>query len=166
MRKDMEIYPILQNDINSPCIEQPGIIDNDITIHRITGKPIGNGKGHKNGNGESTARIKNGDGKVSSRSTLPFSGNGQIPEPKVVVLGVEEKPVIYFNAPNRLVINSLRPSSKVLLDAKPKDIALRSRILPLLVRAGIDAFPSSSDMSKEEWFTKYDAVLDNVFRND
>jgi hypothetical protein len=158
--------PYPTNDINSPCIEQPGIIDNDITIHRITGKPIGNGKGHKNGNGESTARIKNGDGKVLSPSTLPFSGNGQIPEPKVVVIGVEEKPVIYFNAPNRLVINSLRPSSKILLDAKPKDIALRSRILPLLVRAGIDAFPGSSNMSKEEWFTKYDAVLDNVFQND
>ena len=84
----------------------------------------------------------------------------------MVVIGVEEKPVIYFNAPNRLVINSLRPSSKILLDANPKDITLRSRILPLLVRAGIDAFPGSSDMSKEEWFMKYDAVLDNVFRND
>ena len=158
--------PYPANDINSPCLAQPGIIDNDITIHRIIGKPIGNGKGHKNGNSENTARIKNGDGKVLSPSTLPFSGNGQIPEPKVVVIGVEEKPVIYFNAPNRLVINSLRPSSKILLDAKPKDIALRSRILPLLVRAGIDAFPGSSDMSKEEWFTKYDTVLDNVYRND
>ena len=52
------------------------------------------------------------------------------------------------------------------MDANPKDITLRSRILPLLVRAGIDAFPGSSDMSKEEWFMKYDAVLDNVFRND
>jgi len=39
--------------------------------------PIGNGKGHKNGNGESTARIKNGDSKLLSPSTLPFSGNGQ-----------------------------------------------------------------------------------------
>ena len=157
-------YPT--NDINNPCIQQSGIIDNDITILPKTGKPIGNGKGHKNGHGESTARIKNGEGKVLSPSTISFSGNGQIPEPKVVVIGVEEKPVIYFNAPNRLVINSLRPSSKILLDTKPKDIALRSRILPLLVRAGIDAFPGSSYMPKEEWFTKYDAVLDNVFRND
>ena len=82
------------------------------------------------------------------------------------VIGVEGKPVIYFNAPNRLVINSKRPSSKILLDAKSKDLELKSRILPLLVRAGIDAFPGSSDISKEEWFTKYDAVLDNVFRND
>ena len=151
------------NDINSPCIEQPGIIDNDITISRRIGKPIGNGKGHKNGNGESTARIKNGDGKVLSPSNILFSGNGQIPEPRVVVIGAEEKPVIHFNAPNRLVINNLRPSSKLLTDAKSKDMA---RILPLLVRAGIDAFPGSSDMPKEEWFTKYDAVLDNVFRND
>jgi len=84
----------------------------------------------------------------------------------VVVIGIEEKPVIYFNAPNRLVINSLRPSSKILLEAKSKDLALKSRVLPLLVRAGIDAFPGSSDISKEEWFTKYDTVLDNVFRND
>ena len=154
------------NDINSPCIEQPGIIDNDITIPRRIGKPIGNGKGHKNGNGESTARIKNGDGKILSPSTITFSGNGQIPEPKVVVIGVEEKPVIHFNAPNRLVINSLRPSSKIIIEAKPKDLAFKSRVLPLLVRAGIDAFPGSSEISKEEWFTKYDAVLDNVFRND
>jgi hypothetical protein len=159
--------PYPTNDINSPCREQPGIIDNDITINRIIGKPIGNGKGHKNGNGESTSRIKNGDGKVLTPSILPFSGNGQIPEPKVVVIGVEEKPVIYFNAPNRLVINSLRQSSKILLEAKPtKDLALKSRVLPLLVRAGIDAFPGSSEMSKDEWFTMYDDVLDNVFRND
>ena len=79
---------------------------------------------------------------------------------------MDEKPVIYFSAPNRLVINSLIPSSKILLEAKPKDLALKSRVLPLLVRAGIDAFPGSSEISKEEWFTKYDAVLDNVFRND
>ena len=150
----------------SSCIEQTGIIDIDKTLQPITGKPIGNGKGHKNGNGESTCRIKDGDGKVLSPSTILFSGNGQIPEPKVVVIGVEEKPVIYFNAPNRLVINSLRPSSKILLEAKPKDLAFKSRVLPLLVRAGIDAFPGSSEISKEEWFTKYDAVLDNVFRND
>ena len=154
------------NDINATCIEQSGIIDNDITIPPITGKPIGNGKGHPKGNGESTARIREGDGKVLSPSTIPFSGNGQIPEPKVVIIGVDEKPVIYFNAPNRLVINSFRPSSKILVEAKPKDLALKSRVLPLLVRAGIDAFPGSSEMSKDEWFRMYDDVLDNVFRND
>lgn len=117
---------------NRPCIEQRGLIDNYITKCRVIGKPIANGKSHKYGNGESTVRIKNGDGKVLSSSTLPLSGNGQIPEPKVVVIGVEEKPVIYFNAPNRLVINSSRPCSKILTDAKPKDIA---KIYPLLVRA-------------------------------
>ena len=154
-----------ENNTNSPCIEQTGIIDTDKTVQPITGKPIGNGKGHRNGNGESN-RIKDGDGKVLSPSTILFSGNGQIPEPKVVVIGVEEKPVIYFSAPNRLVINSLRPSSKIIIEAKPKDLAFKSRVLPLLVRAGIDAFPGSSEISKEEWFTKYDAVLDNVFRND
>jgi Histidine kinase-, DNA gyrase B-, and HSP90-like ATPase len=150
----------------SSCIEQSGIIDIDKTLQPITGKPIGNGKGHKNGNGESTCRIKDGNGKVLSPSTILLSGTGQIPEPKVVVIGVDEKPVIYFSAPNRLVINSLRPSSKIILEAKPKDFAFKSRVLPLLVRAGIDAFPGTSDISKEEWFTKYDAVLDNVFRND
>jgi hypothetical protein len=150
----------------SSCIEQTGIIDIDKTLQPITGKPIGNGKGHKNGNSESTCRIKDGNGKVLSPSTILFSGTGQIPEPKVVVIGVDEKPVIYFSAPNRLVINSKRPSSKILTEAKPKDFAFKSRVLPLLVRAGIDAFPGTSDISKEEWFTKYDAVLDNVFRND
>lgn len=148
--KGYEDIPYPTNDINSPGIEQLGIIDNNITILPRMGKPIGNSKGHKNGNGESTARIKKGEGKVLSLSTLTFSGNGQIPEPKVVVTGVEEKPVIYFNAPNRLVINSLRPSSKILLDTKPKDIALKSRILSLLVRAGIDAFPCSSEIQKKD----------------
>ena len=54
MKKGYGNIPRPTNDINSPCIEQSGIIDNDITVHRRTGKPIGNGKGHKNGNGEST----------------------------------------------------------------------------------------------------------------
>jgi Histidine kinase-, DNA gyrase B-, and HSP90-like ATPase len=154
------------NDINSPCVEQKGIVDNDNSLLRIIGKPIGNGKGNRNGNGESTFRIKNGNGKVLSPSNILFTDNGQMPQLKVDVIGVEGKPVIFFNAPNRLVINSKRPSSKILLEAKSKDLELKSRVLPLLVRAGIDAFPGSSDMSKEEWFMKYDAVLDNVFRND
>jgi hypothetical protein len=86
----------------------------------MTGKPIGSGKGHKNVNGESTARIKDGDGKVLWPSSLLFSGKGQIPEPKVVVLVVDYKPVSYFNAPNRFVINWSRPSSKILIDANRK----------------------------------------------
>jgi hypothetical protein len=155
----------LLNDINSPCIEQAGIIDND-NGELVCGTTIGNGTKHKYTNRENTIRISEGEGRILAPSTLAHSGNGQIPELKVVVIAVEDKPVIYFNAPNRLMINSSRPSSKILLEAKPKDSALKSRILPLLVRAGIDAFPGSSEISKEEWFKKYDAVLDNVYQNE
>ncbi|MFL6398169.1 MAG: hypothetical protein ACJ72J_01120 [Nitrososphaeraceae archaeon] len=65
---------------------------------------------------------------------------------------------------NRLVINSKRPSSRIILEANTKDpIEMKSRVLPLLVRAGIDAFPKSSEMSKEEWLKWYDQVLDNMW---
>jgi hypothetical protein len=53
-----------------------------------------------------------------------------------------------------------------LLSANPRDPNLKSRVLPLLVRAWINAFPGSSDLSKEEWDQKYDAVLDSVWTND
>jgi hypothetical protein len=42
------------------------------------------------------------------------------------------------------------------------DPHIKSRLMPLLIRAGIDAFPGASDMSTEEWFRHYDLVLDSV----
>ena len=124
------------------------------------GKPIGKGKGHKHGSEESKSRIIPGNGKVLSPSGS-ISGDDRMPELTVVVTDIKDKPVAFFSPPNRLVINSIRPSSHILTDASPKDpIILKSRVLPLLVRAGINAFPGSSDIPKEEWFEKYDQVLD------
>jgi hypothetical protein len=40
---------------------------------------------------------------------------------------------------------------------------LKSRVLPLLVRAVIDAYPGASEMSREEWFRRYDVVLDRTW---
>jgi hypothetical protein len=47
----------------SSCIEQTGIIDIDKTLQPITGKPIGKGKGHKNGNVKVLVELRMGMGK-------------------------------------------------------------------------------------------------------
>jgi hypothetical protein len=59
-------------------------------------------------------------------------------------------------------INRTRPASHILTDASPKDpVLLESRALHLLVGAGINAFPGSSEMSKEKYLEKYyNNVLD------
>jgi hypothetical protein len=48
------------------------------------------------------------------------------------------------------------------MKANPKDPNLKFRVMPLLVRAGIDAFPEASEMGIEEWFRRNDLVLDSV----
>jgi hypothetical protein len=131
-----------------------------------TGKPLGNGNGHKRGDGESTVRRADGDGKIlAPRGTNMIIGN-TISEPKVVVAKIDGRPVVFFSPPDRLVVNLGRSSSEILLSANPRDPNLKSRVLPLLVRAWINASPGSSDLSKEEWDQKYDAVLDSVWTND
>jgi hypothetical protein len=161
------LHPNLRGGEADPCTEQKGMIDASKTVEPSIAKPIGNGKGHKNGTAESKARIIEGDGKVLSPSSTLLSGKDTIPQLKVVVIGIEEKPVVFFSAPNRLVINSIRPSSNILLNASPKDpTAMKSRVLPLLVRAGIDAFPGSWEMPKQEWFEKYDALLDSTWSSE
>lgn len=55
-----------------------------------------------------------------------------------------------------------RPASNILLKADPKDPYIKSRVTPLLVRAGINAFSGASEMSIDEWFRHYDLVLDSV----
>ena len=164
--KGMGTMSNLPGDAADPCVSKEGLIIDPAKIAEPTiGKPIGNGKGTKRGTGgESTCRVIMGDGKILSPSSIISSGNDITPELKVVVIGIEGKPVVFFSAPNRLVINPLRPSSQILIDAKPKDPKiLKSTVLPLLVRAGIDAFPTSSEMSKEEFFEKYDEVLDSMW---
>lgn len=153
----------IQGDESTPCTEREGIIDELQTSELAISKPIGNGKSHKIGKGESYTRIKKGDSKILAPSIFNSLGNGMIREPKIIVVKVVDKPVVFFSAPDRLVINQLRASSSILLDASPRDPTIKSRILPLLVRAGIDAFPGSSELSVGEWFKKYDTVLDSVY---
>ncbi|MGA9171075.1 MAG: hypothetical protein WBZ20_13135 [Nitrososphaeraceae archaeon] len=142
----------LTGNEDDPCKEHSGSIEITKTTRP---KPIGKGKGHKRGTGESKCRITPGDGKVLSPSSVLSSGNDRMPEFTLVVTDIKEKPVAFFSPPNRLVINSIRPSSHILTDASPKNLAiLKSRVLPLLVRAGIDAFLGSSEISKEEFFEK------------
>ena len=86
-----------------------------------------------------------------------------IPEPKLVTVKSEDRPVVYYSAPNRLVINEYWSVSKILIDANPRDPGLKSRVLPLLVRAGIDAYPGSSEMSRDQWFRTYDVVLERAW---
>jgi hypothetical protein len=76
----------------------------------IVAKPIGEGKGHKHGNGESKCRVTKGPngGKILAPPNIVSTGNGVIPEPFVIPLRAGDKPVVYLSAPNRLIINKDR----------------------------------------------------------
>jgi hypothetical protein len=153
-----------KGDASDPCTEQKGIIDRTNTAELTIGKPIGgSGKGHKRGSKETMSRITKGDGRILAPSHVLPSGNDKIPEPNVVIGKSEDRPVVYYSAPNRLVINEYWSVSKILTDGNPRDPDLKSRVLPLLVRAGIDAYPGASEMLREEWFKRYDVVLDRAW---
>jgi hypothetical protein len=109
------------------------------------------------------SRITKGDGRILAPSHVLPSGNDMIPEPKLVTAKSEDRPVVYYSAPNRLVINEYWSVSKILIDANPRDPDLKSRVLPLLVRAGINAYPGASGMSLEQWLTTYDLVLERAW---
>ncbi|MGC2570599.1 MAG: hypothetical protein WA364_03735, partial [Candidatus Nitrosopolaris sp.] len=161
---EIGIGTVSKGDASDPCTEQKGIIDTTNTAELTIGKPIGGcGKGHRRGSKESTSRITTGDGRILAPSHVLPSGNDMIPEPKLVTGKSEDRPVVYFSAPNRLVINEYWSVSKILLDANPRDPDLKSRVLLLLVRAGIDAYPGASEMLREEWFRRYDVVLDRAW---
>jgi hypothetical protein len=158
----------LKGDAHDPCSEQKGMmIDNTKTAEPTIGKPIGEGKAHKRGTGESNCRITKGDGRALTPSHIKnlFSGNEIIPEPKLAVVEREDQFVVRFSAPNTLVINKSRPSADILINANPRDPEMKSRVLPLLVIAGIDAFPGASEMSREEWFRVYNVILDTKWAN-
>lgn len=74
----------------------------------------------------------------------------------------EEKPII-LSTTNRLVINSRRPYSRIILDNTKDPTELKFRMLSLIVRAAIEAFPKSSEMSKEEWLKLCDEALDDMW---
>jgi hypothetical protein len=151
-------------DRTNTCIEQKGKIDRTNTAELTIGKPIGGcGKGHRRGSKESMSRITKGDGRILAPSHVLPSGNDMIPEPKLVTGKSEDRPVVYYSAPNRLVINEYWSVSKILIDANPRDPDLKSRVLPLLVRAGIDAYPGALEMSREQWFRTYDLVLERAW---
>ncbi|NAL77292.1 ATP-binding protein [Nitrososphaera sp. AFS] len=152
----------LSGEPQDQCIEQRGVLDKDANM--IIAKPLGDGKGHKLGNEESHCRVTKGTNgnKILAPPNLLSHGKGVIPEPTVIPLKAGDKPVVYLSAPNRLVINLDRPASNILLRASPRDPNIKHRVMPLLVRAGLDAFPGASEMSTDEYFRHYDRVLDNV----
>lgn len=148
------------------------VVDPDKTAKPIIAKPIGPSRkfasiDHKYSGQESTARIKEGEGRILAPSSALLIGHDIIPEVNVVEVfreDAETRPIVYFVPPDRLVINSKRPSSRIILEANAKDpIEMKSRVLPLLVRAGIDAFPQSSQMSKEDWLIWYDKIIDSMW---
>lgn len=95
-----------KTDATDSCIEQKGIIDTTKTCELTIAKPIGGcGKGHKRGNKESMSRITKGDGRLLAPLHVLPLGNEMIPEPRLVVGKSEDQPVVYYSAPNRLVIN-------------------------------------------------------------
>jgi hypothetical protein len=158
----------LETSPESPCALLEGFaIDLTKTTEVVTAKPLGPSKGGddvRSKGGESTARITKGHGKILAPLGIVLPGNEIIPKLTVVEAESEGKPIVYFSPPNRLVINSKRPSSKIILDADTKNqIEMKSRVLPLLVRAGIESFPKSLEMSKEDWLRWHDTILDNMW---
>lgn len=145
------------------CVQQGGSIDKN--ANETIGKPLGDGRSHKHGNGESKVRVTktSSGGKILSPPKLLSNGTGGvIPQPTVIPFKAGDRPVVYLSAPNRLIINIDRPASNILLEADPKNPELKFRIMPLLVRAGIDAFPGAFEMPKGEWFRLYVQVLDSL----
>ncbi len=154
-------------DIEGHCTLHEGTIDPEGQL--ITGKPIGLDKGHGDGpkgDGESTCRMRTGgpEKKILAPSYVRRIGNDLIPEPKIVLAQAGDRSVVYFHAPDRLVINNSRPSAAILLEGSSKDPEqMKSRLLPLLVRAAFGAYPGSTELNGEELFRMESSVLDSVW---
>jgi hypothetical protein len=151
-------------DVEGNCTLRKGRLDPDGII--CTAKPIGPSTGHKPGPNESKCKVKVDTDKkeILAPSYLSRIGNNLLPEPKIISLEAGERPIVYFHAPDRLVINISRPSSAILLKRSPKDTEqMKSRLLPLLVRAAFGAYPGSTEMNGEELFRMESSVLDSVW---
>jgi len=72
----------------------------------------------------------------------------------------QDDPVIYFEPPNRIVINTARPSAEIILTGNPKDPTRKAIILPLLTMAIVDMFPSTSQLTYQDWKKCYGQLLD------
>jgi hypothetical protein len=147
------------------CVEQVGILDSDNGADVVVGKPLGNGNGHKRGSHESYFRRKEGNGKILAPSPNMSSLHLEnMPEPRVVPLANKEKPIVYYEpVGNRLIINWARPSSEILMDAKPTDPKIKSQVMPLLMRAALDYVPGSSEMSKDDYNKTWETLLDRAY---
>ena len=128
MSRLQDRYEIFSRDAASNCTIHEGfVVDPTKTAEPITAKPIGEGKGRTPGNGESTARIVKGKGKILAPSTVLLTGNSTIPQLRVLEIPSEGKPIVFFKAPDMLAINSSRPSSRIILNANTRDsIEMRS----------------------------------------
>jgi hypothetical protein len=69
-------------------------------------------------------------------------------------------PIIYFEPPNRIVLNTARASSEIITTSNPKDPARKARVLPLLTMAIVDMFLSTSQLPSHEWKKYYEQLLD------
>jgi hypothetical protein len=146
--------------IEGPCTLSDGEKDPD--GETFTGKPIGLGKSHPIGHGESAVRIRKGgpEKKILAPSYLRNAGNEFLPDPRIVSVKAGERPVVFFFSPDRLVINIDRPSSSILIDANSRE---PGRLLPLLVRAIFSAYPGSAQLTSEELFRMESSVLDRIW---
>jgi hypothetical protein len=69
-------------------------------------------------------------------------------------------PIIYFEPPNRIVLNTARASSEIITTSNPKDPTRKARVLPLLTMAIVDMFLSTSQLPSEKWKKYYEQLLD------
>jgi len=148
-----------------------GIIDVTDSDDSIPGIPSGNGNGSKGGGHKGEGRTPvpvlkgQGERKFVVRSTGEYaSDNNTSVNLKFVPLSTnQDDPVIYFQPPNRIVINTARPSSDIILSGNSKDPTRKEKILPLLTMAIIDMFPSSSELSTKDWKKTYGQLLDKAY---
>jgi hypothetical protein len=148
-------------EIEGPCTLHEG--KKDPNGEAMTAKPIGLAKSHPDGPGESTCKVTRAgpEKKILAPSYLRRSGNDLLPEPRIVSVEAGERPVVFFSSPpDRLVINIDRPSASILLDASSKE---PGRLLPLLVRAALSAYPGSAQLTGDELFRMESSVLDSVW---
>jgi hypothetical protein len=98
---------------------------------------------------------------VIKSSTQPANDNKVSIAIKFVKLPTnQDDPVIYYQQPNRIVINTARSSSGIILSGNPKDPQRKAMVLPLLSMAIIDMFPSAATLTTQQWKKIYGQLLD------
>ena len=131
-----------------------GVVDTTNRVEPTTAIPVGDRKvGFPNGTVDESPKREAGKipiilGPNGQRFLAKSTGeiyddsNAQVTIKFVKLATNQDDPVIYYQPPNRIVINTARPSAEIILGGNPNNPAGRAMVLPLLTMAVIDMFPS------------------------